>query len=337
MGLSRSIAAGRAHRLRFALLANVAPVAIAAAFGYSPHRLAMLAMLAGAFGACSTAVALALVPRRRKLARGSLACMGIVCLTLMQAGTGGASSSYSMLIVTAMLWLGLQADTRELAAGIAVFAACCFAPMLLVGAPAYPVVPGRAALLALVGCTVAGSLRSICHEMDALAQRLEREAVVDDLTGLLNRRGWGRESQRELARAARTGDPIALVAIDLDHLKAINDTGGHDEGDRVLRQTGVRMRAAFRAGDVVARIGGDEFVALLTNTSAAAARRAIARLRSVTPADSAFSVGVAIWDRDENLQRLMLRADHALYTAKANGGNVTELAGAPSPSPVAVA
>ncbi len=323
MDPSRSIAAGSAYRIRFAILATVAPVVIAIAIGPSSHW--ALALL-GAVGACVAALALAVLAPNHRLAVSLLACAGIASLTVMQAGTGGVTSSYAILAVTPMLWLGLRAGSLELMAGVAAFAACCFLPMAILGPPAYPVLPARAMLLFAAGCAVAGSLRSVCREMDDLTRRLRREAVVDDLTGLLNRRGWRRECARELTRAARSGDPVALVAIDLDHFKALNDSWGHEEGDRVLRQTASRMRAAFRAGDVVARLGGDEFVGLLTDSGVAGARRAIARLRRMTPPDGAFSVGVAIWDRQEELPELMKRADGALYAAKASGGNVTELA-----------
>lgn len=323
MGLSRSIAASRAIRLRFAILTTVAPVAIGTAVGPPSHW--VLALL-GAVGACVAALVIALVVPKHGFAFGPLVCAMMVSLTAMQAGTGGVASPYAMLTATAMLWLGLRARSLELMAGLAMFAGCCFLPMVIAGPPAYPVLPVRATLLFAVGCAVAGSLRSVCREMDDLARRLQREAVIDDLTGLLNRRGWRRECARELTRAARSGDPVGLVAIDLDHFKALNDSWGHQEGDRVLRQTASRMRAAFRAGDVIARLGGDEFVALLTDSGVDGARRAISRLRRVTPPDGAFSVGVAIWDREEDLLELMKRADGALYAAKASGGNVTELA-----------
>ncbi len=296
---------------------------IATAIGPSSHW--ALALL-GAVGACVAALALAVLAPKHRLAVILSVCAGVASLTVMQAGTGGVTSPYAILAVSPMLWLGLRAGSLELMAGAAAFAACCFLPMAIVGAPAYPVLPARAMLLFAVGCAVAGLLRSVRREMDDLTRRLQREAVVDDLTGLLNRRGWRRECARELTRATRTGDPVALVAIDLDHFKALNDSRGHEEGDRVLRQMASRMRAAFRAGDVIARLGGDEFVGLLTDSGVAGTRQAISRLRRMTPPDGAFSVGVAIWDRDEELPELMKRGDGALYAAKASGGNVTELA-----------
>jgi diguanylate cyclase (GGDEF)-like protein len=131
---------------------------------------------------------------------------------------------------------------------------------------------------------------------------------------------------RELARSSRAGTPTALLALDLDDLKHINDRRGHREGDRVLHDTAARMRATLRAGDVVARLGGDEFVALLTDSTLDGTLAAIDRLRAATPPDASFSAGVAIWDRAEALQDLLNRSDQALYAAKAAGGGRTEVA-----------
>jgi len=198
--------------------------------------------------------------------------------------------------------------------------------MLVFGSPAYPVSWGHATLLLLIGCTVAGSLRSLTREMQALTRRLRQEAVVDDLTGLLNRRGWRYTAPREMARASRSASPTALVMFDLDNFKEFNDRRGHEEGDRVLRDTAERMRATLRAGDVVARLGGDEFVALLTNSSLEGALAVIDRLREVTPPQEQISAGIALWDRTEGLDELLRRADGALYAGKARGGGLTEIA-----------
>src|SRR5437764_777741 len=85
----------------------------------------------------------------------------------------------------------------------------CHVPMLAVGPPAYPISWGHATLLALIGCTVAGSLWRLTRETQLLTRRLREEAVIDDLTGLLNRRGWRYAAPRELARSSRSGVPIA--------------------------------------------------------------------------------------------------------------------------------
>jgi diguanylate cyclase (GGDEF)-like protein len=211
-----------------------------------------------------------------------------------------------------------------------VLAACSYLPMLIFGPPAYPVDWGYATLLVLVGASVALSLRALTRETLTLNERLMRDATIDDLTGLLNRRGWRMAAEQELARAGRDGSSIALMILDLDRLKEINDTRGHDEGDRVLCDTADRMRSAFRAGDVLTRLGGDEFGALLTDNSDGEALSAVDRLRATTPQLASFSAGTATWNGSESLEELMRRADVALYAAKTDGGNRVE------PAPVAL-
>jgi diguanylate cyclase (GGDEF)-like protein len=230
----------------------------------------------------------------------------------------------------AMIWFGLQATDRELIVGMLLLAACCYVPMLVIGAPAYPVSWGHATLLLLVGCTVAGSLRTLARETQSLTRRLREEAVIDDLTGLLNRRGWRQAAPRELARSRRHGLPLALVMLDLDNFKQLNDQQGHDRGDRALQEMAEGLRVTLRAGDIVARLGGDEFVALLSNTTLDGVSSAIERLRAALPGRVAFSAGIAGWDRHQDLPELLRSADLALYTAKAGGGDRTEVA----PSPI---
>jgi diguanylate cyclase (GGDEF)-like protein len=304
------------------------PVAIATASDFASHR---RLFFAGAIGACVAPLVVTAASRRHRLAFYPAAFGGLAALTLMQAYSGGAASGYSVLLMMAMIWFGLEATDRELLAGMLCLAACCYLPMLVVGPPAYPVRWGHATLLLLIGFAVAGSLRALTREMQALTRRLREEAVIDDLTGLLNRRGWRYAAPRELDRSSRNGDPLTLVMLDIDDFKGLNDQLGHEEGDRVLRQTGERLLAALRPGDIVARFGGDEFVALLTSSTEAGALSALARLRMTTPPEGRFSAGVAAWDREGGLEELLRRADVALYAAKANGGSRNELA---PPAPI---
>jgi diguanylate cyclase len=248
---------------------------------------------------------------------------------MMLAYSGGVASGYAVLMMMAMLWFGVQGTDREQLAGLALLIGCTFLPMLVIGAPAYPLSWGHAFLLVIIGATVAGSLRAMTREMQRLNRNLRRQAALDDLTGLLNRRGWGDTAPRELARAKRAGTPVALVLLDLDAFKELNDTRGHAEGDRVLRETAERLTSAVRAGDVVARLGGDEFVALLTDATPDGALGAVSRLRAVTPELAVFSAGVAVWNRSESLDDLLKRCDLALYEAKRGGGDTVKAAPAP--------
>lgn len=314
----------RARLLAFAVVGNVLPVIIATATERSSHR-ALFSL--GAAIACVTPLVVVLVPRRRRrVLFWAAAFAQIPALTIMQAYSGGVASSYSILVIMSMVWFGLEATDVGLGAGILVLAACCALPMVVFGAPAYPVSWGHAVLLILVGVAVAVSLRAVVRELGMLAHRFAQEATIDDLTGLLNRRGWRYTAPRELARAARSGNPITLVALDLDNFKELNDELGHEQGDHALRGTAERIRATLRAGDVVARLGGDEFVALLTNSTLTGSLAAIDRLRGSTPKREAFSSGIAVWDRKEDLAELLRRSDLALYAAKDAGGSRTEVA-----------
>jgi diguanylate cyclase (GGDEF)-like protein len=174
---------------------------------------------------------------------------------------------------------------------------------------------------------VAGALATSSRETWGLTAALREQAFLDDLTGLLNRRGWMEAAERELARARRADCQVGVVAIDLDGLKELNDTMGHDEGDRLIRETAGRLRSVFRQEDVIARLGGDEFSVLLLNTAADEMLDALDRLRAVTPANGAFSAGVALGPATETFADLQRRADLALYEAKHKGGMRSSLAG----------
>jgi diguanylate cyclase (GGDEF)-like protein len=304
----------RARAVRFAIAGNVLPVAVASATNLASHR---LLFFIGAAGACIAPLVVTLVSRRHRLLFYVAAFGGIPALTLMQAYTGGAASGYSVLVLMATIWFGLMATDGELLVGALVLTACSFLPMLVVGAPAYPVDWGHATLLVLVGCSVAGTLRALTVETQRLTRKLQQDAVIDDLTGLLNRRGWRYMAPGELVHAARGENGVVLVTIDLDDFKALNDRSGHGEGDRVLRETAARIQETFRGGDIVARLGGDEFIVLVVDSTLPGAINAINRLRLMTPADGGFSAGVAAWDGIEDLNDLMRRSDLALYAAKA--------------------
>jgi diguanylate cyclase (GGDEF)-like protein len=170
--------------------------------------------------------------------------------------------------------------------------------------------------------------RRIFEHRTRIAQ-LESLSVTDELTHLLNRRGLREELSRTLARAGRYGECGALVLIDLDSFKAVNDGLGHLAGDRVLRFVAGLLRGSVRCTDFVARIGGDEFVVVLTNTTAEQAchrAQALERLinrGSVTWKSARIqiraSVGVASFGPEEDQEALLHRADLAMYQRKTGG------------------
>jgi len=153
--------------------------------------------------------------------------------------------------------------------------------------------------------------------------RAAAAAEIDALTGLPNRRGLDRLLSDAVTTAQRSGTPLSLALIDLDHFKSVNDSQGHPEGDGLLRSTAAAWSALLEPGQALARQGGDEFTVLLPGASVAAAVELVERLRAAVPAGSTCSAGVAEWDPEESLSLLFASADAALYQAKRAGRNRT--------------
>lgn len=197
-----------------------------------------------------------------------------------------------------------------------------------------------AALAAVLMLTMAAAVISAAraHRRTLiLAQKLAMLATTDALTGLPNRRRLMEAMELEVARAARSGRPLALALLDVDHFKAVNDTHGHPAGDEVLRCVAEELRRIGRSGDVLGRFGGEEFAVLMPETDLAQARRAGERLRAgiakrtIHYPDGSIgrvtvSAGVALLAGDESCDLLVSRADAALYEAKADGRNLVRLA-----------
>jgi len=161
-------------------------------------------------------------------------------------------------------------------------------------------------------------------------RRLEHLAATDHLTGLANHRRFHDALGRALALAERDGHPLALVALDLDHFKTLNDTHGHAYGDRVLRLAGAQLREAVRGSDLVGRVGGEEFALLLPGTDATTAMEVAERARTAVEGvvmegtSLGCSAGVAVFPDDTlGARELLSFADAALYTAKNAGRGQT--------------
>jgi diguanylate cyclase (GGDEF)-like protein len=163
-------------------------------------------------------------------------------------------------------------------------------------------------------------------------RELEVAATHDGLTGLLNRNAAIETIERDLAIASRTGAQVAVLFVDLDGLKQLNDQQGHATGDEGLRLVADALRETTRASDTVARLGGDEFLVATIHGNEASAqalaeriRRAVTNQRVVGPAGPTplrCSIGIALSDPTITSADLLIhRADSALYVAKGQGGN----------------
>ena len=176
----------------------------------------------------------------------------------------------------------------------------------------------------VVGMLAEQAARAI--ERDAHHAILQRQARTDELTALPNRRAWDEALQREMARAQRSGQPLCVALLDLDHFKAFNDTRGHQAGDAHLRRTAAAWRRELRAIDILARYGGEEFGVLLPNTDVEQAQEVLDRVRGATPNGETASAGVVLFDQREPVESLIARTDAALYRAKHGGRGQTVLA-----------
>ena len=166
-------------------------------------------------------------------------------------------------------------------------------------------------------------------ELEKALEEARSIALVDPLTGALNRRGFEKAYEREIARARRAGSRLALVMIDLDNFKRLNDHYGHLVGDKALRHLVNVLQESMRPSDVLCRFGGEEFVLMLPDTApgdaCTAVRRFLAEFSSRPLADidqcMTFSAGVVDHDYFESLDEAIERADVATYAAKRAGKN----------------
>jgi diguanylate cyclase (GGDEF)-like protein len=160
----------------------------------------------------------------------------------------------------------------------------------------------------------------------------------EEVNGIPNRRAWDLELVREMARARRSGAPLHVALLDMDHFKRFNDTNGHQAGDLLLKSAAAAWRAQLREGDLLARYGGEEFAALLAGCSQAEAVAVLDRVREATPLGETVSIGAVQWDGDQSPEQLIGAADGALYQAKHQGRNrvvaAPPTAAQPSSSPV---
>jgi diguanylate cyclase (GGDEF)-like protein len=257
----------------------------------------------------------------------------IVFVTWVLAYTEGLSSpllnAYLLPVITAALTLG-----KLVTLGTVGLIALCY--ILLAGGS-----PGEVLTLRFAGgffaqlapvLLVAYITTMFSADIRYGLQRAKLLSETDELTGLFNTRGFAIAANRLFAQALRYDRGASVLMIDSDNLKSVNDTSGHDAGNRLLRQLANAIQAELRFTDVPARYGGDEFIVLLPETPAKGALEVAERMRKVvadTPLDiegrriaHTISVGVACFPDDgRTLDALAARADRALYQAKQQGRN----------------
>jgi len=221
----------------------------------------------------------------------------------------GALVGATALLVGPHAWFGVGGGVAELT-------------------PAYVAQTLVAYVVTLVALSFFASLQRNLAAWRDTAREMHTLAHTDALTGLANRRAAQEVLLREVARAARYQRELALLMLDLDRFKLLNDGFGHPVGDRVLVALAERLRAHVRASDLVARWGGEEFVVVAPETSAASARQLAEQLRAQVGRDPfldghrlTVSIGVASYREGDDVEALVARSDAALYRAKAGGRN----------------
>lgn len=197
-----------------------------------------------------------------------------------------------------------------------------FRPLITPGMPLAVIVwacCGRVGMC-LATAWLIGALRQMYDQQRTLAG-------TDEVTGIANRRTLLEIAERELARSARTGEPISVIYLDADRFKAVNDGLGHEEGDRLLREVARTLTENCRKTDACARLGGDEFAVLLPDTDGAAARSVAGKVRTLLQETMlrnrwpvTFSIGVATFARPPASAALLLRAADELQYAAKHGG-----------------
>ncbi len=196
----------------------------------------------------------------------------------------------------------------------------------------------RADLTAARAFAAPATLSLFSARLATEAKELAHAAAVDPLTSLFNRRYFETRIDEEIQRARRYGLDLALLVIDADNFKALNDLLGHLAGDRVLRAMSDTLRRSVRAFDVCTRFGGEEFAILMPGSNGASAVHSAERIRQrveqyhfdplLVPADlhPTISIGIGVLQPEDLVSDLIARADRALYSAKAAGKNCVRLA-----------
>ena len=246
-------------------------------------------------------------------------CTALVWMLLRHSPAGRSTYPYRVTAIIAFVFgvcqliRGVYFLTLHAASNPSMFATAGSVLLLVVAAAIMPIL----------------SMSAMLMVHDALLADARDAANRDFLTGALSRQGFEALARRHVGRVLRHARPLALLILDLDHFKRINDTLGHAAGDAVLRAFVQMAQAQLRPTDVLGRIGGEEFALLLPDTDSGNAMHLADRLRKAAAAHVvmagaqscrySLSGGVAVWQPGESFDRLSARADRALYDAKHQG------------------
>ena len=268
-----------------------------------------------------------------------LAISSLLTTYFLFSGRGMPALPLTFVVLPFVLWAAIRFGQREVTTLVA--AVCAIAVSFTVAGRG-PFVMERlndsllfllafmstVAVSGLVLNVVVGGRGRALASLQEAMQKVREQAITDPLTGLYNRRFQQQHLARELERAGRSGAPLALLMIDLDHFKRVNDASGHAAGDAVLRRVAAVLRSRIRPSDIACRHGGEEFVLILPGTTAEAARSKAEDLCAAFVLDRealhgvTASVGIALFpDHGSSADELADAADRAMYEAKAAGRN----------------
>jgi diguanylate cyclase (GGDEF)-like protein len=284
-------------------------------------------LLPGVAAFCFVVLLLVAGPRLPLPALGALGPIGAALIGYALATTSSPGDG-ALLYIWPVLWVAYFFG-RTASVLIVVWIGVIHALVLISLPPGEGYIDRWLDVTVSVG-VVAAVVHALSERNQRLVARLQAEARVDKLTGVLNRRGFEERAAVELARALRERASLAAVSFDIDYFKRVNDEWGHDAGDRVLTHLGAVLRANTRGGDVVARLGGEEFVALLPDADERRARRYAERVRDDFSAGDdlgvsrvTVSAGVTAAVAPTSVDELLQVADSALYAAKRAGRDRT--------------
>lgn len=275
-----------------------------------------------------------------RIAEGAaLAIFAPLTTYFLFSGGRALSLPLTFLVLPFIIWAAVRFGQREVTALVA--AVCAIAISFTVAGRG-PFVTERlnesllfllafmstVAVIGLVLNVIVGGRGRALASLEEAMQEVREQAITDSLTGLYNQRFLQQYLARELGRAGRSGAPVALLMIDLDHFKRVNDASGHAAGDKVLRLVAALLKSKIRANDVACRHGGEEFLLILPGTTLEAARskaediRAAFELSHDALLGVTASVGIALFpDHGSSPDALADAADRAMYEAKASGRN----------------